>query len=159
MLLLTALVPKLPPARLHLVPTLITEAVLGTKEVNEKARNAAFDLLIVMGTKMQAGGTISRKLAVGMTEAGDDVPLDDEEMDDAAGDGELRLLQYTLLSTHEIASATANIEEYITMVAAGLAASTPHMISASITALSRLLFEYQGEIPCLHVHPLPPLLT
>ncbi len=31
------------------------------------------------------------------------------------------------------------------MVAAGLAAATPHMISASITALSRLLFEYQGE--------------
>jgi len=32
------------------------------------------------------------------------------------------------------------------MVAAGLAASTPHMISATITALSRLMFEFQGEL-------------
>ncbi len=90
MLLLTALVPKLPPSRLHLVPTLITEAVLGTKEVNETARIAAFDLLIVMGTKMQAGGTISRKLAIGMTgDAEEDEAQGDEEMADAAGDGEL----------------------------------------------------------------------
>jgi ribosomal RNA-processing protein 12 len=44
---------------------------------------------------------------------------------------------------HRVASAT--VEEYITMVAAGLAASTPHMISATITALSRLMFEYQSE--------------
>jgi ribosomal RNA-processing protein 12 len=66
---------------------LITEAVLGTKEVNEKARNAAFDLLIVMGTKMQAGGTISRKLAMGMT-GDDEGAADDEDMADAAGDGE-----------------------------------------------------------------------
>jgi ribosomal RNA-processing protein 12 len=85
MLLLTALVPCLPTNRLHLVPTLITEAVLGTKEVNEKARNAAFDLLIVMGTKMKAGGTISRKLAVAMTE---DVEGGDEDMAGEEGDGE-----------------------------------------------------------------------
>ena len=32
---------------------------------------------------------------------------------------------------------TANIEEYLTMVSAGLVGSTPHMISASVTALSR----------------------
>jgi hypothetical protein len=31
------------------------------------------------------------------------------------------------------------------MVAAGLTAATPHMISASINALSRLLFEFKGE--------------
>ena len=36
------------------------------------------------------------------------------------------------------------------MVAAGLAASTPHMISATITALSRLMFEFQGETCILH---------
>jgi ribosomal RNA-processing protein 12 len=31
------------------------------------------------------------------------------------------------------------------MVAAGLAGTTPHMISATITALSRLLFEFKGQ--------------
>lgn len=30
------------------------------------------------------------------------------------------------------------------MVAAGLTGTTPHMISASINALSRLLFEFKG---------------
>jgi ribosomal RNA-processing protein 12 len=39
----------------------------------------------------------------------------------------------------------ANVEEYVTMVAAGLAGATPHMISATITALSRLTFEFRCE--------------
>ena len=40
---------------------------------------------------------------------------------------------------------TASIEEYIKIVAAGMVGTTPHMISATITALSRLIFEFQGE--------------
>lgn len=44
-----------------------------------------------------------------------------------------------------VESVQANAEEYITMVAAGLTGSTPHMISASINALSRLLFEFKGK--------------
>lgn len=39
----------------------------------------------------------------------------------------------------------ASVEEYMTMVAAGLVGSTPHMISATITAISRLLFEFKGN--------------
>jgi ribosomal RNA-processing protein 12 len=31
------------------------------------------------------------------------------------------------------------------MVGAGLTGTTPHMISASINALSRLVFEFKGE--------------
>jgi len=41
----------------------------------------------------------------------------------------------------------ASIEEYVTMVAAGLAGTTPHMISASITAISRILFEFKDSLP------------
>jgi ribosomal RNA-processing protein 12 len=40
----------------------------------------------------------------------------------------------------------ASIEEYITMVAAGLVGATPHMISATITALSRLTFEFKSTL-------------
>ncbi|BFZ64427.1 pre-rRNA processing protein [Saitoella coloradoensis] len=36
----------------------------------------------------------------------------------------------------------ATIEEYFTMVSAGLAGNTPNMVSASVTALTRLMFEY-----------------
>lgn len=124
LLLLTALVPVLPTSRLHLIPALITEAVLSTKEVNEKARNAAFDLLVVMANKMAAGGTIQQSLL--------NQGQDEEEMQE---DAEL------------IEDAAASIPEYITMVAAGLAGNTPHMISATITALARLMFEYQDSIP------------
>ncbi|KZO92603.1 NUC173-domain-containing protein [Calocera viscosa TUFC12733] len=109
-----ALVPTLPPTLLHHIAHMLTEAVLGTKEVNEGARNEAFDVLVQMGVKMSQGGTISRSL-----------------LDDIA----------------DSADVPASIEEFITMVAAGLAGTTPHMISASITALSRLLFEFKDTIP------------
>jgi ribosomal RNA-processing protein 12 len=84
MLLLIALVPVLPKTRLHLVPTLVTEAVLGTKEVNEKARNAAFDLLVVMAKKMSEGGVVDQQLLKGDDA---DVEKDDEGMDNAAPAG------------------------------------------------------------------------
>jgi hypothetical protein len=42
-------------------------------------------------------------------------------------------------------TATANVEEYMTMVAGGLAGATPHMISATVTAISRLVFEFKGK--------------
>lgn len=31
------------------------------------------------------------------------------------------------------------------MIAAGLAGATPHMISATVTAISRLVFEFKGN--------------
>lgn len=40
----------------------------------------------------------------------------------------------------------ATLTEYFTMVSAGLAAQTPHMISATITALSCLVFEFKSEL-------------
>lgn len=42
--------------------------------------------------------------------------------------------------------AVASVEEYMTMVAGGLAGASPHMISATVTAISRLVFEFRGEI-------------
>lgn len=41
-------------------------------------------------------------------------------------------------------SAPASLEEYVTMIAGGLAGATPHMISATVTALSRIVFEFKG---------------
>ncbi|EIW67760.1 hypothetical protein TREMEDRAFT_40374 [Tremella mesenterica DSM 1558] len=114
--LLSALVEALPKDSLHLIPELLSEAVLGTKELNEKARDAGFDLVVLMGHKMAEGGSVKRA-----------VPTEDEEMD-------------------EEETVEANIEEYITMVGAGLTGTTPHMISASINALSRLIFEFKDDI-------------
>ena len=40
---------------------------------------------------------------------------------------------------------SASIEQYFLMVSAGLAGSSQHMISATITALSRMLYEFKGR--------------
>ena len=58
--LLTSLLIHLPASSLHVLPTLIPEAVLGTKEPSEKARTAAFDFIVAMGQKMKEGGVIRR---------------------------------------------------------------------------------------------------
>lgn len=72
--LLTAVVRLIPSESLHLIPSVIPEAVLGTKEPSEKARNAAFDLIVAMGKKMSAGGVVKRDQVEGMEE--DDAPVD-----------------------------------------------------------------------------------
>lgn len=61
--MISTVVQTLPKDRLHLIPELLSEAVLGTKEVNEKARDAGFDLLVVMGQKMAQGGEVRREAA------------------------------------------------------------------------------------------------
>ncbi|KAK0212882.1 armadillo-type protein [Desarmillaria ectypa] len=113
--LLASLVPSIPSSAMHLIPSLIPEAVLGTKEPSDKARNAAFDLIIAMGRKMSEGGVVKRNMIDGM---------DEDSQEDA----------------------TANIEEFMMMISGGLAGATPHMISATVTALSRLVFEFKDEI-------------
>ncbi|KZT21419.1 NUC173-domain-containing protein [Neolentinus lepideus HHB14362 ss-1] len=113
--LLSIIVTNLPANSLHLIPSLIPEAVLGTKEASERARSAAFDLVVAMGNKMNQGGIVKRDMVDGMDE-------------DSAG---------------EVA---ASIEEYMTMVAGGLAGASPHMVSATVTAISRLIFEFKDSI-------------
>lgn len=68
--LFAALVPVIPKESLHLIPSIIPEAVLGTKEPSEKARNAAFDLIVAMGKKMTEGGVVKRQNIEGMDEDG-----------------------------------------------------------------------------------------
>ncbi|KAB5591981.1 Ribosomal RNA-processing protein 12 [Ceratobasidium theobromae] len=116
--LLAALVPLIPYGTLHIIPSLLPEAILATKEVSEKARNSAFDLVVEIGKRMEKGGIVDRGKVDGM--------------DMETGEAQPKV--------------KASIEEYITMVAAGLVGATPHMISATITALSRLTFEFKSTI-------------
>lgn len=110
----------LPSSDLHFIPSILSEIVLGCKETNEKARSAAFGLLIHLAERVAdpernpPGTKIRNSLAPHMP---DDAP-----------------------------DASATIEEFFTMVSAGLAGSSPHMVAASITALSRLLFEYHSKL-------------
>jgi ribosomal RNA-processing protein 12 len=113
---ISALLPYVPDNSLHFIPSVLSEVVICCKENNERARETAYDLLVQMGHRMAS--------ANGAVIDNSKVP----HMPDDAPTG------------------TANIEEYFTMVSAGLAGSTPHMISASITAISRLLYEFRSSL-------------
>ena len=112
---IAVVIAHLPTASLHFIPSILSEVVISAKEVNEKARTAAFDLLVLMGRKMAEGGSIAQSQIPHMPA---DAP-----------------------------NAEASLEEFFTMVSAGLAGSTPHMVSASITALSRILYEFCTQLP------------
>lgn len=114
LLALATTIANIPPSDLHFIPSVLSEAVIATKEVNEKARTAAFDALVLMGRKMSEGGTIEQSK----------IP----HMDASAPTVE------------------ANLEEFFTMVSAGLVGETPQMVSASITALTRILYEFHGQL-------------
>ena len=112
---ISAVVSSLPPSSLHFIPSILSEVVLSAKEANDRARTAAFDLLVSMGKRMAEGGTIEQSK----------IP----HMDGNAP------------------NANASLQEFLIMVSAGLAGSTPHMISASIIALTRILFEFRQDLP------------
>ncbi|KAI1105055.1 NUC173-domain-containing protein [Jackrogersella minutella] len=113
---ITALVPFIPDTSLHFIPSVLSEVVICCKEQNEKARTSAFELIVLMGLRLSD--------AKGKT-------IDNSKISHMPKDA---------------APVSASIEEYITMVSAGLAGSTPHMISASITALTRILYEFRETL-------------
>lgn len=113
---ITALLPFIPDTSLHFIPAVLSEVVICCKENNERARETAYELLVQMGHRMVEAN--GAKI--------DNTKVPHMPKDAPAG--------------------TANIEEFFTMVSAGLAGSTPHMISASITAISRLLYEFREAL-------------
>jgi len=113
---IAALLPLIPDSSLHFIPSMLPEVVICCKEQNERARTAAFDILVLMGQRM--------KSAQGLLIDNSRVP---HLPDDAA-------------------AVEASIEEYFTMVSAGLAGSTSHTISASITAMTRILYEFRADL-------------
>ncbi|KAK1983549.1 NUC173 domain-containing protein [Colletotrichum cereale] len=113
---LSALLPYIPDTSLHFIPSILSEVVICCKENNERAREAAYDLLVQIGHRM---------------EAANGAPIENSKVPHMPADAP---------------AGKANLEEFLTMVSAGLVGSTPHMISASITALSRVLYEFRRSL-------------
>ncbi|KAK8862963.1 ARM repeat-containing protein [Apiospora arundinis] len=113
---ITCMVPFIPDSSLHFIPAVLSEVVICCRENNERARTSAFELLVILGEKLEEskGKEIQNSKIPNM-------PSD-------------------------AASSKASIEEYFTMVSAGLAGSTPHMISATITAITRILYEFRQSL-------------
>ncbi|KAL1966070.1 hypothetical protein VTN77DRAFT_4818 [Rasamsonia byssochlamydoides] len=114
------LITYLPTSDLHFIPSVLPEVVLGCKESNEKARSASFDLIVHMAKR-----TI------------------DPERNPPGTKIRNSLVPHM---PNDSPDAPATLEEYFTMVSAGLAGSSPHMVAASVTALSRLFFEFHPKL-------------
>jgi hypothetical protein len=93
------------------------EAILSAKEPSEKVRNAAFALLVTMGRKMKDGGVV-----------------------------DMSLLDGAIATPGDIGAREANVQEFVGMVGASLAAEKDHTISAGVMALSRVLFEFRSTL-------------
>ncbi|KAF3915003.1 hypothetical protein AA313_de0205727 [Arthrobotrys entomopaga] len=107
-------VEMLPKEDMTFIFECLDEVIQCAKEVNEKARATAFELLVIMGDKMKAGGVIKRgKLGVVEGEGGD---------------------------------VEASLEDFVLMVCAGLASPEAHMISATVTAVTRILWQFKGGL-------------
>jgi ribosomal RNA-processing protein 12 len=118
LLAINTLISFLPISDLHFIPSVLGEVVLACKDSNEKARTAGFESLLA------ATGRI------------------------ASPENPTGTMIRNRLVSHmpdDAPDAPATLEEVFTMVSAGLAGVAPHMIAASITALSRLLFEYHDS--------------
>ncbi|RMJ21183.1 90S preribosome component RRP12, partial [Aspergillus sp. HF37] len=120
MLAIHELITYLPTSDLHFIPSVLSEIVLGCKESNEKARTASFDLLVHVAKR----SIDTERNPPGTKIRNSLVPHMPDDSPDAP----------------------ATIEEFFTMVSAGLAGSSPHMVAASVTALSRLFFEFHSDL-------------
>ena len=121
LLAINTLIDFLPTADLHFIPSIISEIVLACKESNEKARNAGFDLLIATANKIIAAGKQGGIIRNSLVPGMPEGTVD----------------------------VRASVGEVFGMVSAGLAGVAPHVVAASITALSRLLFEFH-EMLTMH---------
>ena len=112
---ITVVVEHLPAADLSFIPSILSEVVLAAKEVNEKARTQAFDLLVLMARRMhEEGGIVIQSRIPNLPVSAPSVP--------------------------------ATLSEFFTMVSAGLAGTSPHTVSASITALTRILYAFASVL-------------
>jgi ribosomal RNA-processing protein 12 len=118
-LAIETLVSFLPLSDLHFIPAILGEVVLACKDSNEKARTAGFDLLIALTKKIT---------------------------DPSNPPGTVIRNRLVSHMSDDSPDAPANLEEVFTMVSAGLAGVAPHMVAASIIALSRLFFEYHEQL-------------
>ncbi|RMZ86683.1 hypothetical protein DV736_g6089, partial [Chaetothyriales sp. CBS 134916] len=117
LLAMQTLIHFLPESELHFISSIISEVVLACKDSNEKARNAGFDLLLAIAKKIV------------------DSP-----------DGTVIRNSLVASMPSDSPDVAATVGEVFSMVSAGLAGVAPHVVAASIIALSRLLWEYHDQL-------------
>jgi ribosomal RNA-processing protein 12 len=118
LLAINTLIEYLPSTDLHFLPTVASEVVLACKDANERARTVGFEVLLALAARIVAEAEQGTKIRNSL------VPHIPDDAPDVV----------------------CSVEEVFTMVSAGLAGVAPHVVAASVTALSRLLWEYHGRL-------------
>lgn len=122
---------------LQIVPIILSEIILGTKEVNEKTRNTSYDGIVIMGKKMLEIGKLNQQKNM----------LGEGQSTSTNNSFDMSNLNNDISSIEENnKKGNVNLNEYFMMVVAGLAGSSPHMQAATIGCLSRLLYEFRDEM-------------
>lgn len=114
--LILEIVKNLPSDQLHFIPSILSEIIISTKSVNEKTREESYQILIAMGHKM--------------------IEFEGSQIHNnlVPGMGE------------ETPDSVASLQEFFTMCSAGLVGSTQHMVSAAITSISCLFYEFNKQM-------------
>ena len=132
-----AIVQRLPDDDLWFIAAVLPEVVLAAKETNRGAREAGFDVLVIMGERMSRGGIVKTSKVPGLG-------AQDERQTN--GGAEMNMDEHPRQANNESGEVPASLNEYITMLSAGLAGSSPHTIAATITSLSRSLFTFHAQL-------------
>ncbi|KAJ1655291.1 pre-rRNA processing protein [Dispira simplex] len=120
---LLVIVKSLADDQLYWIPAILSESIMGTKEISERSRHFAYQLSIEMAQRMKRGGMISQAGLAGLTD-----------------DGEMNTIDESATATQ------ASLDEYFKMVMAGLTSSSNTMVSATLSTLASLLFEFHTEL-------------
>ncbi|KAJ1977136.1 pre-rRNA processing protein [Dimargaris xerosporica] len=116
---LNALVRIMPASDLSWAPAILSETILGTKEVNDRTRQLTYELGVTMARRMY-----------------EQQPADDGAMDTA---------QSTTVVGADGTPVDLSLEGFFAMVSAGLTSQKAYMVSATLAMLAALLFEFKAE--------------
>lgn len=106
--------------------------ILALKELSERSRAVAFDVLLSMADRMK--------------QASDE--MQDSDSDEDEDDGGKKKPAASASAADNLApTGKASIREFFLMVVGGLAGASQHMKSGAVLALSRLLYEFADELP------------
>jgi ribosomal RNA-processing protein 12 len=126
------------------VAAVLPEVVLCTRESNSEARAEAFDLLVAFGHRL-SGGSVTLS-----THADDEhTNNNNSEQHQGRGSGTGHHQGKGWAPAPAPPSDIGGLHHYITLLIATLAARSPRMLSASVTAISRVLYEFAQFIPDL----------
>ncbi|KAL0054199.1 hypothetical protein WJX82_005285 [Trebouxia sp. C0006] len=117
--------------RQQVVGSMVSEIILCVKEVNQKTRTAAYELLVSLARAMHE-------------QHPPPLPATGQDMDMEASD-----------SMHS----RGGLHTLFSMVLGGLVAATPHMVAATVMALARLLYEFAGPLEYMVDDLLPAVLA